>query len=63
MRLFFQFVSIRPTVKFRKMHASLHRSTTHILVPVHGFMINKKQIKMMVMDVDYKHEEGEKQKK
>jgi hypothetical protein len=60
MRLFFQFMSIRPTVKFRKMHAYLHRRTTHILVPVHGFMINKEQFKIMVTDVNHKHEEGEK---
>jgi predicted GNAT family N-acyltransferase len=39
------------------MYASLHRGTTHILVLVNGFMTNKKEIKMMVMDVEY--EQGE----
>lgn len=63
MRLFFQCMSIRPTVKFRKMRASSHKGTTHILVHVHGFMINKKQIKMVVMDVEFEHEEGEKTEK
>lgn len=56
-------MSIRPTAKFRKMRASLHRGTTHILVYVHGFIINKKQIKLMVMDVEFEYEVEEKVEK
>ena len=45
------------------MNTSLQRGTTHIFVPVHGFMINKKQTKIMVLNVDYKYEDGEKSRK
>jgi hypothetical protein len=31
---------------------------TYILIPVQSFMINKKKIKMVLMDVEYEHEEG-----